>query len=201
MMRRNLTAMERTAKALFALLALLVLGTDAFAQFPGGGGGGAGGTRGGMGSPRGGPPSEGVRRGPAAETPLSPGALVQVELDRLEDDLRLTPAQLDAWRAYADKVQKLADDTARSRLDARLSTPAKANAVEELELIAVGIRGRASAIDEIVDAGRGLYATLTPDQKAIADRHLALPVSLLATGVMPPGMSSSATGTARRSAP
>ena len=143
-----------------------------------------------------------TRRAPGTETPLSPGALVQAQLDQLEDDLHLTPAQTSAWRAYADKVQKLADDTARARLDARLSTPARVDAVQQLEQLAGGIGGRKTAIDEIVDAGRALYATLAPDQKVIADRRLSLSVSLLATGVMPAGMSDAGTGRAtRRPAP
>jgi len=48
-------------------------------------------------------------------------------------------------------------------------------------------------------AGRALYAMLNEDQKAIADRRLWLPVSLLATGVMPPEMSDMAVRSGRRS--
>jgi hypothetical protein len=143
-----------------------------------------------------------MRRGPPADTPQSPGALVQLQLDQLEDDLRLSPAQLDSWRNYGDKVQKLADDTARSRFDARAATSAPTDAVQQLELIAGGMRGRAASIEAIVEAGRVFYATLTPDQKAIADRRLWLSVSLLATGMTPPGMSDLAAGRgARRPTP
>jgi D-serine deaminase-like pyridoxal phosphate-dependent protein len=125
-----------------------------------------------------------------------------VQLDQLEDDLRLSPAQLGHWRSYADKVQKLADDTARSRLDARAATSAPADAVQQLEQIAASTRDRAGSIDAIVEAGRVFYATLTPDQKVIADRRLWQAVSLLATGVTPPGMSDLAAGRGgRRSAP
>jgi hypothetical protein len=184
------------------LLSALMLAAEASAQYPGGAGsGGPGGTRGGMGGTRGAPPQDATRRAPPADAPLSPGAMVQVQLDQLEDDLRLAPVQVGAWRIYADKVQKLADDTARSRLDARAATPAPANAVQQLELIAGGTRGRATSLDEIVAAGRAFYATLNDDQKAIADRRLWLSVSLLATGVMPPGMSDVAGRAGRRPAP
>ena len=50
------------------------------------------------------------------------------------------------------------------------------------------MRSRAALVDEIGALGRALYATLTPEQQAIADRRLSLTVSLLATGVMPAGM-------------
>ena len=106
-----------------ALLAVITMATTAWAQYPGGasgtgGPGGAGGTRGGMGGGmgggRGGPPPDAMRGGPPVDAPLSPGAIVQVQLDQLEDDLKLAPAQIGAWRAYTDKVQKLADDTTRT---------------------------------------------------------------------------------------
>jgi hypothetical protein len=153
---------------------------------------------GGMGGARGTPPADGTRRGPSADAPVSPGAMVQVQLDELEDDLKMTPAQLAAWRIYADKVQKLADESARSRLDARAATAAPGDAMQHLEQIAGTSRSRATSIDEILQAGRAFYATLNEDQKAIADRRLWLSVSLLATGVTPPGMSEAPARTARR---
>ena len=141
-----------------------------------------------MGGGPSGPRPDAVRSAPAAETPLSFGALVQVQLDQLEDDLKLGPAQRGAWTAYADKVQKLADAIARSRFDARTTTPAPSSAPQQLDRIAGAVRGRMSAVDEIVELGKALYATLTPEQKAIADPRLAAPLSLLATGVAPAGV-------------
>lgn len=194
----------RSATAMLVLLAAIGLAAEVCAQIPGGqgGAGGPGGSRGGMGAGRGGPPPEPVRSGSAQEAPLSPGALVQIQLDQLEDDLRLTPAQVGAWTTYADRVQKLADDTARSRFDARLSTPAPTSAVQQLDQIAGAMHGRMSAVDEIVDSGRTLYAMLTPEQRVIADRRLSLVVTLLATGVTPAGMmDNSASRSARRPRP
>jgi len=123
-----------------------------------------------------------------ADAPLNPGAVVQLELDRLEDDLKMTPAQLDTWRPYADKVTKLADDVSRSRADARSRASASGNAVQHLEEIASVSGIRATAVDDIVVAARAFYSTLNSDQKAIADRRMWMPVSLLVTGVVPPGM-------------
>ena len=94
-------------RSVSAMLVLLAIGfaTEVCAQYPGGQGGtgGPGGSRGGMGAGRGGPPPESVRSGSAQEAPLSPGAFVQIQLDQLEDDLRLAPAQVGAWRIYADR--------------------------------------------------------------------------------------------------
>ena len=128
-----------------------------------------------------------MRGGPPVDAPLSPGAIVQVQLDQLEDDLKLVPAQIGAWRAYTDKVQKLADDTTRIRFEARTAAPGQSSAIQQLDEIAAQMRSRKAAVDEIVDLGRALYALLTPEQKSIADRRLSPVVSLLATGVAPAG--------------
>ena len=77
-----------------------------------------------------------MRGGPPVDAPLSPGAIVQVQLDQLEDDLKLVPAQIGAWRAYTDKVQKLADDTTRIRFEARTAAPGPSSAIQQLDEIA-----------------------------------------------------------------
>jgi hypothetical protein len=45
-------------------------------------------------------------------------------------------------------------------------------------------RDRLTAIEDIVDAGKQLYATLSPGQQTVADRRMAVPVMALA-GVEP----------------
>jgi hypothetical protein len=174
--------------AVLGALVAIAMSTAAWAQYPGGQGG-QGGTRGGPGGGRDGPRPDANRSAPAAEAPLNSGALVQTQLDQIEDELKLAPEQRAAWGAYADKVQKLADEIARIRFEARTSTPAPSSAPQQLDRVAADMRGRAALVDEIAALGRTLYAALTPEQKAIADRRLALPLSLLATGVVPAGMS------------
>jgi hypothetical protein len=183
--------MPRDMSKVLALLALLAFAAPVDAQYPGGQGGGQGGGRGGMGGSQSGP-RPGAIRGPAAEVPLSPGALVQTQLDQLEDDLKLTPAQSGAWTAYADKVQALADYVERIRFDARTATPGQASATQQLEQIADGVHKRTAIVDAIVERGRTLYATLTPEQKEIADSRMWLPVSLLTTGLTPAAKSDAA---------
>jgi hypothetical protein len=170
--------------AVLGLLVSIALSTAAWAQYPGG----QGGTRGGTGGGREGLRPDAMRAAPAAEAPLNSGALVQKQLDQLEDELKLDPAQRGAFGAYADKVQKLADEVARIRFEARTATLAPSSAPQQLDRVATEMRGRATLIDEIVALGRSLYATLTPEQKAVADHRLSLPVSLLATGIVPAGM-------------
>lgn len=125
-------------------------------------------------------------RGAAEELPDS-GAPVLVQLDKLENELKLRPEQQETWNAYADKILGLADDMTRSRFVARTAPqPTDTTAIEQLEALAASERKRLSMIEEIVAAGKAFYATLTAEQKQIADRRLVLPIRPLATGVVFP---------------
>ena len=115
--------------------------------------------------------------------------LVNLRLSQLEEDLDLTAQQLPAWKTYKDRVQSMLDDARRG---ARVSA-SETNAPKRLDAIADLARNRLTAVEDIVDAGKALYAVLSPKQKDIADRRLALPLQTL-TG-------SDAGGDARAGAP
>ena len=162
---------QRMAVVILAVLMADVVG----AQAPGGGG--RGNPRGGD-TPRAGSGKPMEPEGGSAMTMLS---AVQYRLELLEEDLRLQPDQRGAWQAYRERVLRLAEDsqrTARMALESDLSAP------KRLDRLADIARDRLTAIEDIVDAGKNLYAVLTPGQKAVADRRLAVPVTALA-GVEP----------------
>jgi plasmid replication initiation protein len=52
-------------------------------------------------------------------------------------------------------------------------------APKRLDALADMARNRLTAVEDIVDAGKSLYASLTPAQKEIADRRLPLPLATL----------------------
>jgi hypothetical protein len=108
----------------------------------------------------------------AAKTPAPENIADQarLQLRELEDDLRLASNQRAAWSSYADKVSKLADDVVRNRNAVRFP---KGSAPEQLEFIAETLRNRLTAVEDIVDAGKALYSTLTPTQRSLADGRLA----------------------------
>ncbi|HZQ60935.1 MAG TPA: Spy/CpxP family protein refolding chaperone [Casimicrobiaceae bacterium] len=162
----------RSRLTLLALLCAVFL-TDACAQIPG---------RGGMG---GGDRMRGSQRAPSERTAptTSPGAATQVQLDALEDELKLTATQRQAWNAYADRVQKLADETSRLIFEARTGRTPAGTAVAQLEAIAGVEHAKSTAVDEIVLLARDFYATLTPEQRSLADRRLASVVAALVTGI------------------
>ena len=187
-----------------AFLLVLTMAAVAWAQYPGGRGGtgGPGGARGGAGERTGEPPA-GMRGAPSAVAPLNLGAFVQVQLDMLEDELKLAPAQRGAWTAYAERVGKFADDIVRSRFEAQAAARATASgtAPEQLGQIADRMRNRLLAVDEIVALGTAFYATLTPEQKAIADVRLSQTVTTLTAGATMAGTAAPASRDGRARSP
>ena len=145
-------------------------------QAPGGQGGGR---------PSGSTPShQGIPVRPPAPEAAAPATVlgtVQYRLELLEEDLRLRPEQNAAWAAYRSRVLKLAEDTQRA---SRTALGGDLTAPKRLDKLADIARDRLTAIEDIVDAGKALYATLTPDQQMRADRRMAVPVMALA-GVEP----------------
>jgi hypothetical protein len=101
--------------------------------------------------------------------------LVNLRIAQLEEDLNLTNAQLPAWNLYKDRLTQMRDDLRRG---ARVSA-SETTAPKQLDGLADISRNRLTAVEDIVDAGKALYAVLTPEQKAIADRRLVLPLATL----------------------
>ena len=174
--------MKRRARTRLALLAAVLASvTAAHAQFPGGGGG-----RGGMGgAPHSRNAPDGARDGPGMGVASDPVAQMSMDLASLEEDLKLASAQGGAWALYADRLRKFAADVARNRSTMRFPKEA---APQQFELLVTTATNRLTAIEEIAEAGKALYAGLTQDQREIADRRLARIVTPLVTGDLPPGM-------------
>jgi hypothetical protein len=164
-----------------ALATAMAVAAAAWGQVPGtggrpGGGGtgtGAGGTGTSIRDKMGGMPQT---RGDDARTA---GAnfveLVNIRLSQLEEDLNLLPAQLPLWTTYRKNVLQMLDDERRGL---RISA-AETTAPKRLDGLADSARNRLTAVEDIVDSGKALYAALTPEQKAVADRRLALPLTTL----------------------
>lgn len=155
------------------LLAVAVaLTSTAFAQAPGG----AGSRTGSTGLKSGGPPA---RAGDERVTGPSMVELVNMRLGQLEEDLNLRPNQLGPWNVYRDRVIHMLDDHRRAMRAASAYSATETTAPKRLDALADAARNRLTAIEEIVDAGKALYAALTPEQRTLADRRLALPLATL----------------------
>jgi hypothetical protein len=180
-----------------AIVAVALAAPMASAQYPGGTGGARGGTGGGTGSSH---LPEPKRGGPVADGPVSLQRQVQIQLEDLQDALRLTPAQQGSWGAYSDRLLKLADDIARARFVRR---PAgEDNALQQFDRLADVAHNRMTAVEDIAEAGKALYASLSPEQKRTADRRLALiALQLAGSGTAPPMVGEEGSSGKRPAAP
>lgn len=118
-------------------------------------------------------------------------AQLATDLSNLEESLKVTPAQRDAWNLYVERLRRFADDVARNRNAMRFPKDA---APQQFDLLVASAANRLTAIEEFAEAGKALYAGLTPDQREIADRRLARIATPLVTGDLPAGMAGTGGG-------
>jgi hypothetical protein len=148
----------------------LMLAFAVSAQTPGGPGPKAGGKGGGGSFTR---PGDDRVAGP------NMAELVTMRIGQLEEDLNLRPDQLGAWKVYRDRVMQMLDDQRRAMRTATAYFATETSAPKRLDALADVARNRLTAVEDIVDAGKALYASLTPEQRTLADRRLALPLATL----------------------
>lgn len=105
------------------------------------------------------------------------------ELALLEADLQLHSQQKEPWQLFAGKVSDYAGELSRER--ARMDVPgpegAPSGGLQHLKQLTDVARTRLSELDEIRSAANKLYATLSPDQKKIADSRIVTMLAPLPT--------------------
>ena len=146
---------------------LLVLSMACQAQgFPPGGGGGAGS----------GVPERSRTR--SAAVPQNPNIdTVATSMSALESQIQLNPTQQTAWQAYQEKVGRMMADQGRQS-----ATPEDWDALKKIEQKVDTVRNRLAAMEDVADAARRFYQTLTPDQKKQADNLLPPTLPALYSG-------------------
>lgn len=111
----------------------------------------------------------------------APAASLEVTLHELHEDLKLTASQEPLFEAYAGKVRALASDIGRERERQKIAGAAKANVLTRIEHALDIRRDRLTALEEIADAAKALYAKFDDGQRIAADPRLAT-VMLLPLG-------------------
>jgi len=95
---------------------------------------------------------------------------LEVTVQELHEDLKLTAEQEPLWQAYVDKVRALGNDVARERG----RRPAQAsNVPQQIDRMVDAARNRLTALEDIAQAAKALYAKLSPEQQPAADPRLA----------------------------
>jgi LTXXQ motif family protein len=148
---------------------------SAFAQFGGRGMGGI------FGSPSRAPRGN-TQSGTSTVPRPIPDSYEQAEhrLALMELDLHLTAEQREPWQAFANKVRAYASDLSRehARAGIPLSEGTPISGLQHIDLITDGARIRLNELEDIRTTASALYATLSPDQKKIADARM---VTLITT--------------------
>ena len=94
---------------------------------------------------------------------------IEVTLHEFHEDLKLTDAQEPAWESYVEKLRALARDVARESR----SRPAQLGLEQRIDRIVDSARNRLTALEDIAQSAKALFAGLTPEQQKMADPRLA----------------------------
>lgn len=153
--------MAKSRRALVLGVAVTSFASLGHAQF---GGGAAGGGRRGRGA-------EQAPGAHATEQPLSSEARASQIREQLYDlrvRLAITPEQSPLWDSFDAKAW----DWALGKSSARPIDPDGLTAVQAIDRKVAAFRSDARRMDEVGEAVRKLYASLTEEQRQVADRFL-----------------------------
>lgn len=107
-----------------------------------------------------------------------PSERVEARLAYLKTALKITGAQETQWTAFADVQRKHAREADQRMQERRArmeqgARPARPNAVERMEFRQKMLATQSQRLGELIEAGKPLYAALSPEQQKIADELLA----------------------------
>lgn len=103
---------------------------------------------------------------------MDPSARVEQRLTRLKGELKLTAQQEPLWQAFAEKSKAEASKGAETRRQ-HMSNDKPMTAPERLAQMQAGMKDRLAAMEGVTDSFNRLYAALSPEQKAAADKHFS----------------------------
>jgi Spy/CpxP family protein refolding chaperone len=101
----------------------------------------------------------------------NPAAMVESHLTSLKSELNITPGQEGAWQAFAAKAKQQAESMQAIRAGMQ---QAPGSAPERMSQHTEIMKQRLAGMEAMTSAVKDLYAALTPEQKAIADKHFQM---------------------------
>lgn len=133
---------------------------------------------------RGGPPAEMGGAMPRGANSAAAARRMMIEqnnerLAKAYSQLAISAQQSTAWDSYASSVGALMADLLRAQVE-----PEDAGGLQRLDLRVDAARNRYAAIENVADAMRTLYASLSDDQRRTADRVLPATVPTLYGGAL-----------------
>lgn len=97
------------------------------------------------------------------------GAMAAARLAYLKFELGITDAQKDAWTAYADAVRARVTNM-QGVHQTMMETMHSGNALERMDARIKGMETMLSSLKDVKPAAEKLYASLSDDQKKVADQ-------------------------------
>ena len=103
-----------------------------------------------------------------------PGERVEARLAYLQTALKITDAQKPQWESFASALRKQARESDKRIQERRTQTAERSTrphlgTIERLERRQQMMAAGAQRLNELIVAGKPLYAAFTPEQKQIAD--------------------------------
>ena len=114
----------------------------------------------------------GMMRGAMQGGMMDPGARVEQRLTRLKSVLKVTAQQEPLWLAFAEMSKDEAGKGLQAMRD-RMKDDKQISAPERLAQMQGIMKERMAAMDSVSESFNRLYAALTPEQKAAADKHFS----------------------------
>ena len=108
-------------------------------------------------------------QGKMQDKEMQMGVMADSRLANLNAELKITDAQADVWKAYADAIKARGDmmqGTRTSMMDAM----DKGSAIERMDIRIKSIEAMVESMKVVKPATEKLYAALTAEQKLVADQ-------------------------------
>lgn len=98
------------------------------------------------------------------------GKRMDQRLERLHRELKISAQQEPLWQAFTEKSKAEIGKGVQSMRD---GADAKLTAPERMEKMQANMKERVAGMESVNESFKRLYAALTPEQKAAADKHFS----------------------------
>ena len=103
---------------------------------------------------------------------VDPAARVEQRLNRLKSELKLTRQQEPLWQVFAER-SKAEAGKAMQAMRERMADDKPLSAPDRMALMQSRMKERVAAMETVNESFKQLYAGLSPEQKAMADKHFS----------------------------
>jgi hypothetical protein len=108
-----------------------------------------------------------------ASMKFDPAERAEQRLDYMKYQLKITAAQEPLWNAYAEKMKAKAGGMGKGMRSMRGTADDTLSAPERMAKMQSFMEERLAAMKDVHESFERLYAALTPEQQAVADKQAA----------------------------